>query len=135
MGARVTNGLTPEQQKERLEIVRGEAERAHDRNDRFFKQANKSAIDLATLTVRTVLLIGGAGIALCCTCSAPKKSGSTLYLESGSWLPPGLLGSRARRRGGISLLSARWCWFQLRMRSATCVRIRIRGHIDYQRGP
>ena len=52
MGARVTNGLTPEQQKERLEIVRGEAERAHDRNDRFFKQANKSAIDLATLTVR-----------------------------------------------------------------------------------
>ena len=59
MGARVTNGLTPEQQKERLEIVRREAERAHDRNDRFFKQANKSAIDLATLTVRTVLLIGG----------------------------------------------------------------------------
>ena len=52
MGARVTNGLTPEQQKERLEIVRGEAERAHNRNDRFFKQANKSAIDLATLTVR-----------------------------------------------------------------------------------
>jgi len=43
MGARVTNGLTPEQQKERLEIVRREAERAHDRNDRFSKQANKSA--------------------------------------------------------------------------------------------
>ena len=38
MGARVTNGLTPEQQKERLEVVRREAERAHDRNDRFFKQ-------------------------------------------------------------------------------------------------
>ena len=43
MGARVTNGLTPEQQKERLEIVRREAERERDRNDRFFKQANKSA--------------------------------------------------------------------------------------------
>jgi hypothetical protein len=41
----VTNGLAPEQQKERLEVVRREAERAHDRNDRFFKQANKSASD------------------------------------------------------------------------------------------
>jgi hypothetical protein len=30
MGARVTNGLTPDQQKERLEIVRREAERAQD---------------------------------------------------------------------------------------------------------
>jgi len=29
-------------------------------NDRFFKQGNKSAVDLATLTVRTVLLINGA---------------------------------------------------------------------------
>ena len=53
MGARVTNGLTPEQQKERLEIVRREAERERDRNDRFFKQANKSA------HVRKRFLIGG----------------------------------------------------------------------------
>jgi hypothetical protein len=52
MGARVKNGRTPEQQKKRSEIVRREADRAHDRNDRFFKQADKSAIDLATLTVR-----------------------------------------------------------------------------------
>jgi hypothetical protein len=67
MGARVTNGLTPEQQKEHLEIVRQEAERAHDRNDRLFKEANKSTIDLATLTVRTVFLInGGTGIASRC---------------------------------------------------------------------
>jgi hypothetical protein len=46
-----------------------------------------------------------------CRSFATGKSGSTLYLESGSWLPPGLLGSRARRRGGISSLSARSCWF------------------------
>jgi hypothetical protein len=79
MGARVTNGLTPDQQKERLEIVRREAERAHDRNDRFFKQANKSAIDLATLTVRTVLLInGGAGIASRCNCSASSRGSGRL---------------------------------------------------------
>jgi hypothetical protein len=77
MGARVTNGLTPEQ-KERLEIVRREAERAHDRNDRFFKQANKSAIDLATLTVRTVLLInGGAGIASRCNAAQADPHFST----------------------------------------------------------
>ena len=41
MGARVTNGITPEQQKERLEIVRREAGRAHDRNDRFFKTSEQ----------------------------------------------------------------------------------------------